>query len=162
MDVVIYGTLCAEGEERDAAHRLLNLALFRELGMSAVPEIAREAGGKPFFPDLPELCFNISHSHGAAVVALHDNSIGIDVEKLRPAPKRLSAGKTDEEFFRLWTAQEATVKRRGGSIAAVLHGEIEVAPFCRVYDNVLPGYFVAVCPSVDASVRIEIVEEGRL
>lgn len=162
MDIVIYGTLCAEGQERDAVHPLLKEALLGEFGMAAIPDIAREQGGKPFFPDFPEIHFNISHSHGAAVVVLHDNSIGIDVEKLRPAPKRLSAGKTDEEFFRLWTAQEATVKRRGGSIAAVLRGGIEIDPQCRVYDNVLPGYIVAVCPSYDASVRILTAGEGRL
>lgn len=162
MDVVIYGTLCAEGGEHDAAYRLLKEALFREFGMDTVPDIARESGGKPFFPDFPELHFNISHSHGAAVVVLHDNSIGIDVEKLRPAPKRLSAGKADEEFFRSWTAQEATVKRRGGSIAAVLRGRIEIDPLCRVYDDILPGYFVSVCPSSDAPVRIEKAGEGRL
>lgn len=162
MDIVIYATLCAEGEEHDTAYRLLREALFREFGMAAIPDIDREQGGKPFFPDFPEIHFNISHSYGAAVVALHDNAIGIDVEKLRPAPKRLSAGKTDEEFFRLWTAQEATVKRRGSSIAAVLRGNVEIDSRCRVYDDVLPGYFIAVCPSSDGSVCIKEVGEGQL
>ena len=88
-------------------------------------------------------------------------SIGIDVEKLRPAPKRLSAGKSDEEFFCAWTATEATVKRRGGSIAAILHKEIEIDPFCRVYENVLPGYYVAVSTTYDADIRIENIGEER-
>lgn len=161
MEVVIYGTLCVEGEERDAAYRLLALAISREYGMETVPEIAREAGGKPFFPGERQIAFNISHSHGAAVVALHDQAIGVDVEKLRSAPKRLSAGKSDEEFFRSWTEKEATVKRQGGSIAVILRGEIEIDPFCRVYENVLPGYYVAVSPSYDADIRIERIGEER-
>lgn len=161
MNIVIYGTLCAEGEERCAAYRLLKQAVSREFGMDALPVIARGEGGKPFFPHRPEICFNISHSHGATVVALHDKDIGIDVEKLRPAPKRLSKGKSDEEFFRSWTAMEATVKRQGGSIAAILRREIEIDPLCRVYENVLPGYYVAVSPSYDADIRIENIREER-
>ena len=162
MNIVVYGTLCTKGEEHDAAYRLLKEALFREFGMAFLPNIDREQGGKPFFPDFPEIHFNISHSNGAAVVALHDNAIGIDVEKLRPAPKRLSAGKTDEEFFRLWTAQEATVKRRGGSIIAVLRGSVEIDSRCQVYDDILPGYFIAVCPSSDAPVFVKKMGEGQL
>lgn len=162
MDIVIYGTLCAEGEERVAAYRLLELAISRELGMDTVPEIAREVGGKPFFPRERQISFNISHSHGAAVVALHDQSIGIDVEKLRPAPKRLSAGMESDAFFRWWTIREASVKKRGGSIAPVLHGEIEVDPLCRVYEDLLPGYIVAVCPSFDAEIRVEFIGEEQL
>lgn len=161
MDIVIYATLCAKGEERSTAYRLLKEAISREFDVDTLPKIDRGEEGKPFFPQRPEICFNISHSHGAAVVALHDRDIGIDVEKLRSAPKRLSAGKSDEEFFRAWTATEATVKRRGGSIMVILHNEIEIDPLCRVYENMLPGYYVAVSPSYDADIRIENIGEER-
>lgn len=161
MDIVIYTTLCAKGEERSTAYRLLKEAISREFDVDTLPEIARGEEGKPFFPQRPEICFNISHSHGAAVVVLHDRDIGIDVEKMRSAPKRLSAGKSDKEFFRAWTATEATVKRRGGSIAVILHNEIEIDPFCRVYENMLPGYYLAVSPSYDADIRIENIGEER-
>ena len=59
---------------------------------------------------------------------------------------------TDEEFFRLWTAREATVKRRGQGIAALMRGEAP-DPLCRCLPDLLPGWVVTVCPSVDAPVR---------
>ena len=82
MDLIIYAALCPEGGERDLACRLLTLAVRQELGLPYMPDIAREARGKPYFPSRPDICFNLSHSHGAAVCALHDRPVGIDVEKL--------------------------------------------------------------------------------
>ena len=157
MRLAVYAALCPEGAEHDLAYRLLALAVEGELGLRPLPEIAREAGGKPFFPTRPEICFNLSHSHGAAVCALHDKPVGVDVEKLRPAPKRLASGMGDEAFFRLWTAREATVKRRGQGIGALLR-PLEPDPLCRCVEGLLEGYVVTVCPSEDAeigTVRIE-------
>ena len=116
MDVVVYAALGTKGGEHDLAYKLLAAALKRELGLSELPEMAREDGGKPYFPGCPNICFNLSHSHGAAVCALHDKPVGIDVEKLRPAPRRLADGLEDEAFFRLWTAKEATIKRDRKSV----------------------------------------------
>ena len=82
MDLIIYAALCPEGGEHDLAYRLLTLAVRQELGLPHLPDIAREAGGKPYFPSRPDVCFNLSHSHGAAVCALHNRPVGIDVEKL--------------------------------------------------------------------------------
>ena len=80
MELVVYGGLCPAGEERKLAYRLLALAL------------EREAGGKPFFPGFPQLQFNLSHSRGAAVCALHHLPVGVDVERLRQPPRRLARG----------------------------------------------------------------------
>ena len=77
---------------------LLAEALARERGLTGLPAIAAGANGKPFFPDRPDLQFNLSHSHGAAVCALHHLPIGVDVERLRPAPRRLSRGMDDGDF----------------------------------------------------------------
>lgn len=152
MDLVVYGTLCQAREEREAAYALLALALRRETGIEALPEIRREEGGKPFFPDFPHIQFNLSHSHGAAVCALHHFSVGVDVEKLRPAPRRLAMGMEDEAFFRLWTAKEATVKRQGKGIAALL-GALEPDSRCLCLEGFLPGWIVTVCPTETGRVR---------
>ena len=152
MDVIVYGALCPPGEERALARRLLALALERECGLAPLPEIRRAEGGKPYFPACPGLHFNLSHSHGGAVCALHDRPVGVDIERLRPAPRRLSDGLDDEAFFRLWTAREATVKRRGEGLAALLR-PVEPDPLCRRLDGLLPGWLVAVCPGEDAGVR---------
>ena len=90
MDLVVYGGLCRAGAERKLAYRLLALALEREAGLGELPAIEREAGGKPFFPGFPQLQFNLSHSRGAAVCALHHLPVGVDVERLRQPPRRKS------------------------------------------------------------------------
>ena len=152
MEIIVYAALGPSGEERALARRLLALALEQEFHLSPPPETAKEPGGKPFFPSRPDICFNISHSHGAAVCALHDKPVGVDIEKLRPAPRRLAGGMEDEAFFRLWTAKEATIKRRGEGIGALLL-PLEPDPRCRCLEGLLEGYLITVCPSEDAAVR---------
>lgn len=156
MDVVVYAALGTKGSEHDLAYKLLAAALEWELGLSELPEMTREDGGKPYFPSLPHICFNLSHSHGAAVCVLHDKPVGIDVEKLRPAPRRLAEGMADEAFFRLWTAKEATIKRQGGSVAALLR-PMEPDSLCQCLEGLLEGYTVTVCPSEKAAVRAKVI-----
>lgn len=162
MELTVYAAYCAKGTEHDAAYQLLALALERELGISELPAIAREEGGKPYFPACPKICFNLSHSHGAVVCALHDKPVGIDVEKVRPAPRRLAAGMDDEAFFRLWTAKEATIKRAGQSVARLLR-PFAPDPLCQTLEGLLDDYIVTVCPSEAAAVRMvqyrEIMED---
>ena len=105
MELLVYGALGPPSGEHGLALRLLALALERELGIHPLPEIRRAAGGKPYFPSCPSLHFNLSHSRGAAVCALHSLPVGVDVERLRAAPRRLAQGMADEAFFRLWTAR---------------------------------------------------------
>ena len=145
MELVVYGGLCPAGEERKLAYRLLALAL------------EREAGGKPFFPGFPQLQFNLSHSRGAAVCALHHLPVGVDVERLRQPPRRLAAGLGDEAFFRLWTAKEATVKLAGQGIAALLELR-EPDRRCQCLEDFLPGWIVTLCPTEPGPVRTVRVE----
>lgn len=159
MDIIVYTALGPEGTERDLARRLLATALERELGLPELPEAAREAGGKPYFPSRPDICFNLSHSHGAAVCALHDKPVGIDIEKLRPAPRRLAGGLEDEAFFRLWTAREASIKRQGLGIAALLK-PMEPDRLCRCLEGLLEGYIVTVCPSEEAAIQTAAILLG--
>lgn len=151
MELVVYAALCPPGREHEAAYRLLELLLERERGVSPLPELAREARGKPFFPGAPQFQFSLSHSRGAAVCALHHRPVGVDVERLRTAPRRLAAGMEDEAFFRLWTAKEATIKREGRGVEALLR-PLEPDGLCQWLD-LLPGWVTAVCPSEPAPVR---------
>lgn len=146
--LVVYGALGPASEERALARRLLALALEREYGVTALPDIARTPSGKPYFPGCPHIHFNLSHSHGAAVCALHHRPVGVDVERLRPAPRRLAGDMEDEAFFRLWTAKEATVKREGRGLGALL-GPLEPDRRCRCLEGFLPGWIVTVCPTED-------------
>lgn len=158
MDIIVYAARCPEGRERETAYDLLALALERELGVTPLPEIARREGGKPWFPDRPDLHFNVSHSRGAAVCALHDRPIGVDVEKLRTPPRRLGAGMEPEAFFRLWTAREATVKRQGRGIGALVAGAGPDSG-CRCLEGLLPGWVVTVCSDTGGNVCTKNIDK---
>lgn len=160
MDLIIYASQTAREHEKELAWGLLRLALSRELGIRALPEVLREPDGKPFFPALPALHFNLSHSRGGAVCALHSLPVGIDIEKLRPAPRRLAQGMADEPFFRLWTAKEATVKREGKGIAA-LQSLREPDGLCLCLEELLAGFIITVCPSETAPIQARRVEAGE-
>ena len=160
MDLVLYASLCPKGTEHNAVYALLAQAVSQEQNLPSLPEIARECGGKPYFPSHPDLHFNLSHSHGGIVCALHDKPVGIDIEKLRPAPRRLASGMRDEEFFRLWTAREASVKREGQGIAKLLRFP-NPDPLCQTLDGLLPGYIITVCPSEETRIRTVIIACGN-
>lgn len=152
MDVLVYTALCPEGEEHSCVYQLLTTVVQQVYSLSALPDIAREDGGKPYFPVHPDICFNLSHSHGAVVCALHDRPVGVDIEKLRPAPKRLAGGMDDRAFFYRWTAKEASIKREGKGIGALLR-DFEPDPLCQSSEELLPGWIITVCPSEKAEVR---------
>ena len=158
MNVFLYAAQGGAESEHELALRLLAMAVTQALGLPSLPEISREAGGKPFFPSRPDVCFSLSHSRGAAVCAVHNRPVGVDIEKIRPAPARLAAGMADEAFFRLWTAKEATIKQQGGSVAALLR-PMEPDGLCQCLEGLLEGYTVTVCPSEKAAVRAKVISQ---
>ena len=52
------------GAQTDSWQDLLAHILKTQYGISPLPELARTKEGKPYFPSLPALQFNISHSKG--------------------------------------------------------------------------------------------------
>jgi 4'-phosphopantetheinyl transferase len=114
------------------------------------PEFAAAEYGKPYLPAVPDLKFNLSHSHDMALVAVANGlEVGVDVETLRPLrecmaiaerffPPLESAALADaapecreSEFFRRWTRIEAKLKARGTGLygaGAELDGEWTVVP----------------------------------
>lgn len=151
-EILVCAALCPPGQEHRAAWELLAKVLERELGIKNLPETVKGEEGKPFFPQRPDICFNLSHSRGAVACAVHDKAVGVDLERLRTPPKHLGRGMEPEAFFRLWTAREATVKRRGQGVAALMRGEAP-DPLCRCLPDLLPGWVVTVCPSEEAPMR---------
>lgn len=137
-------------------------------------EIERDAYGKPRLPGGP--CFNLSHAGDYAVLAVSEESVGVDIERWRradtaalarrfyhPEEQALLAGAEDpvERFFSIWALKESYIKAlgRGFSISplsfavlpdnqdgAALSGQ-EGWHFKRYFD--FPGYALAVCALED-------------
>lgn len=89
--------------------------------------------GKPFFKNLPNFHFNISHSGELKVIAVSDSNIGIDIEKLRTPNLSVTRRFCEDEytyvtqnasptaFFEVWTKKEAYLKYLGEGLHAELN-----------------------------------------
>lgn len=111
------------------AYALLN-TLWVEAGGVEPPSIARREDGKPWFPDHPEIHFNLSHSGGLALCALGEKELGVDIEFVRNRTIGLpryalsdseyhwyaARGSRWEDFYTLWTLKESRVKCTGAGI----------------------------------------------
>ena len=109
------------------AYLVLRMALWEQFQWREFPEIAFSPQGKPWFPTHPEVHFNISHTAGAVLVAVSDEPVGVDIEKIRPvsqrAMRRLADADSEAEFFRSWVRREARAKRSGAGISTMMRSE---------------------------------------
>lgn len=122
--------------KRSARMRCWRRALHDRYGWEKLPEISRGAHGKPYFAAYPDVCFSLSHSHGAVLLAVHDHSIGADIERLRPVSEQMRArfqASDDVSFWQLWVQRESRCKRRGISAVSMRNGEMPVVPNERVF-----------------------------
>lgn len=159
----MYLLACESKDSKGAARALLLLALEEGYGLTELPPMEREALGKPFFPALPHIHFNLSHSGPYALCAVGEGPVGVDIEAVRPRRTTLPKGVlTDEEyrwyqeqgggwkdFYTLWTRKESWAKYTGGSVARPrrvcppLPGEEALSP--RLVSLSGPGWRAAVC-----------------
>lgn len=120
----------------EAVRTLLAEAFRREYG-AALPEIAAAPGGKPYFPQRPDVFFSLSHSGEHLLCALSGAPIGCDVQKRRALLPGTEEKLMDErerqdfEFFELWCLRESLLKLNG-------RGSLRTARFCRSGGLILP------------------------
>ena len=114
------GRAGARGRQFLLSRALLAFALEETLG--TVPALAKTAAGQPYFPVLPGCFLSLSHTEGAALLALSDAPVGADIERIRPIPPRLGRDfpGREETFWQRWTAAEAAAKREGRGAGALL------------------------------------------
>lgn len=112
----------------------------------AVP-ITYILNGKPVLAGSP-LHFNVTHTHGLALIAVAPRRVGVDVERVRPVPDAdglvgrffspaeraaytdLPAELRPAAFFRGWVCKEAVIKAAGASVQYLDGFDVELDP-CR-------------------------------
>ena len=128
--------LCKAGEKPTDA---LVTQLAQPYFTGGVPEILREARGKPYFAGNGQVHFSVSHSGNFVAVAFGELPVGIDLQQhkcrsfenredavarhkklasryFHPREQAYLENDPWEGFFRIWTAKESFVKRTGRGI----------------------------------------------
>ena len=114
-----------------AAWLLLLRVLTENYGLKEMPPMAYTEKGKPYFPSMPDLHFNMSHCKEAVAVAVADHPVGIDIETIRPVKveflryvmneselnRIFNASQPEMEFTKLWTMKESMLKLTGIGIS---------------------------------------------
>ena len=117
-----------------AAYLLLKEGLRQEYGIDENPLLDYDPQGKPFLADHQDIFFNLSHCRGAAICAIGNSPVGIDIECIREYRPGLAAytmnelelehigraDRPDVEFIRLWTMKESLLKLTGEGIRSSL------------------------------------------
>lgn len=146
------------------AELLLRYAVRRELGLRTLPRIELTEHRKPFFPERPDCCFNLSHCDTAVACGIDRAPLGVDVQELRRYDARLSrvlsederrwveAGQSDVRFTQLWTLKEAYGKKTGQGIAYDLRsmtlipqGKVWMAQSSVFQSNAREELYFSVC-----------------
>ena len=113
------------------AYQLLKRGLKEVYGMEGNPEFTYNEHGKPSIAGHPEIFFNLSHCKEAAICAISDRPIGVDVESVRAFNDSLVRYTMNDEeiheiesaedrtvaFIQLWTKKEAALKLIGTGIS---------------------------------------------
>lgn len=115
-------------EQRLLSRQLLLQLLSEYCGIDTLPLMSVRFGGKPYFPQHPNIHFNLSHCQSAVMAVVSDSRVGCDIEDLFPPdsltiphfffPEKecaLILASVDPllEMTKMWTRKEALVKCRG-------------------------------------------------
>lgn len=140
------------------AYAALRLGLYELYGWKELPEITCSKYGKPSFLAHSDVRFNISHTRGAVLVGIHDESIGVDIEKVRPVSERtmqrIAGVSTEREFFESWVRRESRGKWGGSGLAAMREEDSPTMYGERFhFVETFPGYVACVCTHSDAEIE---------
>ena len=175
---------CEDVKDRSTDEKVSALARYHILHQTgSAPErftIERQTKGKPYFKDMPDLHFSVSHSGDLFVCAFSELPVGVDIQEYKKRPDEAERCRkianrffhfdeidaldadTVSAFYNIWTAKEAYVKYTGDGIDG------DFSAFCifdldeYLYQTELCGMSLSVCmPDVD-DVVIEKIDLNRL
>jgi 4'-phosphopantetheinyl transferase len=102
-------------------------------------KIERTENGKPFFPDIENVHFSVSHSGQMWICLMADSCVGIDIQEMKhgrykeiadryfgPHEDHFVALWGDEGFIDLWVRKESIVKYKGSTLARDIRNEVAV------------------------------------
>jgi len=145
-----------------AAYLLLCQGLLLEHGLSEPPTFCYGEHGKPAIVGHPDICFNLSHCRSAAICAVGDRPVGIDIESIREYRESLvrytmnetevqqieQSARPDVAFIQLWTMKESLLKLSGDGISNNMKDVLSQASptihFTTVV-NLQRGYVYSLC-----------------
>lgn len=164
-----------EDQKRSAlAWLLLAYGLRKEYGMEAVPKFQKAASGKPFFPGVHMPFFNLSHSGDFVGCALHDQEIGLDIQKITEprdallrrvcTQEELASLKSSQDFCRIWTMKESAVKLTGEGITGNFRDILTLHPDMRTHAVPLENEagFLAYSVYGETELPIQIISTAEL
>lgn len=131
----------------------------------------RNAYGKPYFLNAPEIRFNISHSGSMVAVAFSGREVGCDIEDVVDADIALAgrffsrdeyeellaekdSDRRNRAFFRLWTMKESYMKAKGMglSLPPESFSVNKIKDFSFLSPDIVEGYGCALCYSPDEGI----------
>lgn len=131
--------------------------------------LANAPGGKPYFENLPELQFSISHTDGLWACAFAREAVGFDMQARRVCreeklaarffhPAEAAYVKGGGDFFAVWCAKESYVKLTGRGVGADFGAFSTVGaadrPDVYLYEIDVPeGYAARLCARAPVCVR---------
>ena len=176
----------AFGDSRSGLHTLAaGLLLYAAFGeQTSHSHFERGRRGKPTLPD--HAPFNITHAGDYAVLALSRQTVGVDLERIRPLDWRRIAERfyhpeerkflshstePEKDFFRIWTLKESYLKAEGTGFSvspasfAVLPAGEKSATFLgdTAYQfhrlTAFPDYCLSICTLEDEIASSVVLQE---
>ena len=162
-------------DERDRLRVMAAGLLLRYAFGARAEEIVKTETGKPCLPN--GLQFSISHGGDLAVLAVSDQSVGVDVEPCtrEASPAVLQKVLTENErqwlkeengaFARLWTRKESVMKAdgRGLALAPASFEVLEKTVLCyTLTDFEICGHFVAIAAENPKPFAVQEVKTEQL
>ena len=137
-------------------------------------EIITLPSGKPYFKNIQNLHFNISHSGNFVFVVFDDQPIGIDCEKVRQINlshcykifnkseiEYINSKKRNKNirFLEMWTKKEAYAKLLGKSIISVIRSKEETLFFNSTIKH--KNYIISVSSKKEPT-KIKIIKGEKI